>query len=73
MPGYPVHRVSLHFLGVATPEECREHPDGADGTWSLLTFDGTPAGGRLAGYGTHGDLVVMREAPAGSTSTEKRS
>lgn len=25
----------------------------------LVTFDGTPAGGDLLGYGTHGDLVVM--------------
>lgn len=40
---------------VIAPDEYR--PD--DG-WSLVTFDGTPAGGRLAGYGTHGDVVVMR-------------
>lgn len=32
-----------------------------DGTWLMVTFDGTPAGGKLPGYGTHGDLVVMRE------------
>lgn len=29
--------------------------------WRLVTFDGTPSGGALAGYGTHGDVVVMRE------------
>ena len=28
--------------------------------WWLVTFDGTPYGGRLPGYGTHGDLVVAR-------------
>nr|WP_253945353.1 hypothetical protein [Nocardioides sp. zg-DK7169] len=28
--------------------------------WLLATFDGTQQGGRLAGYGTHGDVVVMR-------------
>ncbi|QYJ02836.1 hypothetical protein KUV85_10870 [Nocardioides panacisoli] len=27
--------------------------------WLMVTFDGTPAGGRLAGYGTHGDVVVL--------------
>ena len=27
--------------------------------WVLLTFNGTPAGGELVGYGSHGDLVVM--------------
>lgn len=32
--------------------------DGDD--WLLVTFDGTPAGGRLVGYGSHGDLVLMR-------------
>lgn len=32
--------------------------DGGD--WLLVTFDGTPAAGRLPGYGTHGDVVVMR-------------
>lgn len=40
---------------VIAPDEYRP-----DDRWSLVTFDGTPAGGRLAGYGTHGDVVVMR-------------
>lgn len=30
--------------------------------WLLVTFDGAPAGGPSAGYGTHGDVVVMSEA-----------
>ncbi|WP_435742342.1 hypothetical protein [Nocardioides sp. SYSU DS0663] len=33
---------------------------GEGGGWLLVTFDGTGAGGRLPGYGTHGDVVVMR-------------
>lgn len=28
--------------------------------WLMLAFNGRPHGGRLLGYGTHGDLVVMR-------------
>jgi hypothetical protein len=32
-----------------------ESPQG----WTMLTFDGTRAGGELVGYGSHGDLVVM--------------
>lgn len=28
--------------------------------WLHVAFDGTPYGGRLPGYGTHGDLVVSR-------------
>jgi hypothetical protein len=31
-----------------------------DGRWLMATFNGRPAGGELLGYGTHGDLVVMR-------------
>lgn len=31
-----------------------------DGGWLMVTFDGTPYGGALPGYGTHGDVVVMR-------------
>lgn len=31
-----------------------------DDGWLLVSFDGTAAGGPLLGYGTHGDLVVMR-------------
>jgi hypothetical protein len=31
-----------------------------DDGWLMVTFDGRPAGGKLLGYGTHGDLVVMR-------------
>lgn len=40
---------------VIAPDEYRP-----DDLWSLVTFDGTTAGGRLTGYGTHGDVVVMR-------------
>lgn len=40
---------------VIAPDESRP-----DDPWSLVTFDGTSAGGRLTGYGTHGDVVVMR-------------
>ena len=31
-----------------------------DGGWLMATFNGRRAGGKLLGYGTHGDLVVMR-------------
>lgn len=36
--------------------------------WLLVTFDGTRHGGRVCGYGTHGDLVVMRGVPGPATS-----
>ena len=39
-------------------------PDG-DGAL-LVTFDGTRHGGRVCGYGTHGDLVVLRGEPGRS-------
>ena len=31
-----------------------------DDGWLMMTFNGRAAGGGLLGYGTHGDLVVMR-------------
>ncbi|MFC7493178.1 MULTISPECIES: hypothetical protein [unclassified Nocardioides] len=31
-----------------------------DDSWLLVAFDGTRHGGRIAGYGTHGDVVFMR-------------
>jgi hypothetical protein len=39
-----------------------------DGGWTMLTFDGTPYGGGVSGYGTHGDLVVMRTRPTTATT-----
>ncbi|HYO40422.1 MAG TPA: hypothetical protein VER39_12290 [Nocardioidaceae bacterium] len=30
-----------------------------DGSWLMVTFDGAPYGGRLLGYGGHGDVVVL--------------
>jgi hypothetical protein len=41
-----------------------ERPDG----WLLLTFDGTSYGGDLPGYGTHGDVIVMRTKASGPES-----
>jgi hypothetical protein len=35
-----------------------------DGGQLLVTFDGTPYARRVLGYGTHGDVVVMRSAPS---------
>lgn len=34
--------------------------DDAASSWAMLTFDGTEYGGRLPGYGTHGDVLVLR-------------
>ena len=31
-----------------------------DGAWLMATFNGRAVGEKLLGYGTHGDLVVMR-------------
>ncbi len=31
-----------------------------DDGWLMATFNGRPAGGTLLGYGTHGDLLLMR-------------
>lgn len=66
---FPVFDTSLREVGTVTapyptniPWPSVVPPDPAvpgDG-WRLVTFNGRPAGGTLAGYGTHGDVVVMR-------------
>ena len=34
-----------------------------DGRWLLICFDGAKYGGRLVGYGSHGDVVVLGSGP----------
>ncbi|WP_319804153.1 hypothetical protein [Nocardioides dongkuii] len=64
---YPVYDLALTRVGrLAAPYPSNipwptvVEPDGESGGRLLVTFDGTPYGGPLTGYGTHGDLVVMR-------------
>lgn len=63
---YPVFDLDLHETGtVAAPYLSNIGwptlvPPLGDEPWLMVTFDGTTCGGRLPGYGTHGDLVVLR-------------
>ncbi len=41
-----------------------------DGDWLLLTFNGRGVGGRVVGYGSHGDLVVLRAPAAAGAGAE---
>ncbi|GAA4087937.1 hypothetical protein ACFFOS_11060 [Nocardioides kongjuensis] len=68
---YPVFDTSMTEIGTLTapypsnipwPTVVPPDPDVPGDEWRLVTFDGRRSGGRLAGYGTHGDVVVMREA-----------
>ncbi|NYG54597.1 hypothetical protein [Nocardioides perillae] len=72
---FPVLDEQLHEVGALdaayasnipwpTLLPARADRDGHDGWW-LVTFDGTPSGGRLPGYGTHGDLLVLRARAGG--------
>lgn len=63
---FPVFDLAMQDLGLLDapyptnlPWPSLAHVDGA---WLMATFNGRPAGGTLLGYGTHGDLVLMREA-----------
>lgn len=67
----PVFDTSLREVGavdapyptnIPWPTIVLPDPDEPGDRWRLVTFDGTPSGGALAGYGTHGDLIVMRGA-----------
>ncbi|HWJ83059.1 MAG TPA: hypothetical protein VNS55_12545 [Nocardioides sp.] len=48
--------------GTNIPWPTLVQPESADEPWWLVTFDGTSYGGALPGYGTHGDVVLMRSA-----------
>ncbi len=62
---YPVYDLGMHRLGVLDAPYVTNipHPqivDAGDGRYLLVTFDGTPYGGKVLGYGGHGDVIVMR-------------
>jgi hypothetical protein len=68
---YPLLDLDLREVGtldaayptnISWPTVVPVHPAGGDDLL-LVGFDGTPTGGRLVGYGSHGDVVVQRTAP----------
>lgn len=64
---YPMFDLSLRETGaVAAPYLSNIPwptlvPEGD--SWLMVAFDGTPYGGRICGYGTHGDVVFLRPEP----------
>jgi hypothetical protein len=67
---YPTYDLAMRETGALSAPYLSNIPwptlvrDG-DG-WLVVAFDGTPYGGRVCGYGTHGDVVFLRPE-AGST------
>lgn len=64
---YPVMDTTLRQVGTLDapypsniPWPCLVPPAQAGDPWLMVTFDGTAHDPGLLGYGTHGDLVVMR-------------
>ncbi|GAA2126706.1 hypothetical protein [Nocardioides bigeumensis] len=64
---YPVFDVDLRQLGALDaayltnlPWPALARDPARPGTWWLVAFNGRRAGGEVLGYGTHGDVVVMR-------------
>lgn len=66
---FPVFDTSMREVGtvdapyptnIPWPTIVPPDPDEPGDRWRLVTFDGTPSGGALVGYGTHGDLLVLR-------------
>lgn len=65
--GYPVFDLTMTEVGRLDATYPTNVPwptlvDLDDG-WLMVGFDGTPYGGGLAGYGTHGDVVLQRSLP----------
>ena len=63
---FPIFDTSLLEVGVVDAAYPTNLPwptlARVDDGWLLVAFNGRPRGGKLLGYGTHGDLVVMRSA-----------
>lgn len=65
MREYPVYDLRMQRVGVLDAPYLTNipHPqivDLPDGGHLMVAFDGTPYGMKVLGYGTHGDVVVMR-------------
>ena len=69
---YPVYDLTLAETGrLAAPYPTNipwpsvvRLSDAPDGAWLMVAFNGRPYGGRLTGYGTHGEVVIMRSTAA---------
>lgn len=77
---YPVFDTSMAEVGTLSapyptnipwPTVVPPDPDVPGDEWRLVTFDGRRSGGRLAGYGTHGDVVVMSERRDGPRNEDR--
>ncbi|MCO7222284.1 hypothetical protein [Klenkia sp. PcliD-1-E] len=74
---YPVYDAQLRERGLLQAPYGSNIPHPAvvpaRGAWWLVTFDGTPWGDDVLGYGTHGDLVVMRSGTPARRSLRARA
>lgn len=64
---YPVYGMDMNRVGVldAPYPTNIPHPQVVDmpaGGHLMVSFDGTPYGEKVLGYGTHGDVVMMRDS-----------
>lgn len=73
---FPVFDLALREIGALVapyptnlpwPTVTREGDDDGD-EWLMVAFNGRAEGGRLVGYGSHGDVVLMRARTGGSVS-----
>jgi len=63
---YPIFDLAMEQVGELTAAYPSNLPwptlVETDNGWLMITFNGRPTTGPLVGYGTHGDVVVQREA-----------
>jgi hypothetical protein len=62
---YPIYDLSMQEIGTIEAPYLTNIPwpmlvPLADGEWLMLGFNATRAGGEVLGYGTHGEVVILR-------------
>ena len=78
---HPVYDTAMRRLGTLQAPYGTNipHPmavragDGGAAPWWLVTFDGTPWGDEVLGYGTHGDFLVLHAPPPARPSVRARA
>ena len=74
--GYPVFDLEMREVGALDAAYPTNIPwptlvEVGDGDWLMVAFNGAGYAGPLAGYGTHGDVVLLRSVPSPDRGSDR--